>query len=108
MSNAHVTEDVSVEFIRLFFRSPLEEEIGYRWATRLGKLLGGGVTQLRPDTTLGEILNWAAVSGVDSMDFVVVFEPELRLEFGDFLDDPEHSTFRDMVEYCARHILARA
>jgi hypothetical protein len=59
--------------------------------------------QLRPSTSLAELLNWAATSGVDSMDFVMVFEPELRMEFAEFLDHAEHATFRELVErYAAR------
>lgn len=100
MSN-RTTEELSVEFIRLLFRSRVQEEVAHRWASRLAGLLGPRITQLRPGTTLAELLNWAAASGVDSMDFVVVFEPELRLEFAEFLDHAEHVTFRELVEHYA-------
>jgi len=96
------TENVSVEFIRLLFTSRVEEEVAYRWASRLGRLLGPGVIQLRPSTTLAELLRWAAISRVDSMDFAMVFEPELRMELAEFLDHADHSTFREMVEHYAR------
>jgi hypothetical protein len=92
---------VDVEFIRLFFRESDEEEIAHRWASRLGGLLGPRVMELRPETTLSEMLRWAASSRVDSIDFVVVFEPELRMEFATFLDDSEPTTFREMVEHYA-------
>jgi hypothetical protein len=94
-------ENVDVEFIRLLFRSRVEEEIAHRWASRLGRILGPRVIELRPCTTLSELLVWAATSGVDSMDFALVFEPELRLEFAEFLDCPEHVTFRELVEHYA-------
>ena len=93
---------VGAEFIRLLFRDPIEEQIAYLWATRLAKLLGGEVLKLRPETTLAEILRWAVSAHVESMDFVVVFEPELRMDFGLFLDDYEETTFRDMVQFYAR------
>src|SRR5216684_8575800 len=96
------SHDVGVEFIRLLFRDPIEEEIAHCWATRLAKLLGGQVLKLRPETTLAEILGWAVAANVESMDFVVVFEPELRMDFAQFLDDYTETTFREMVEYCAR------
>jgi hypothetical protein len=95
------TKNVSVEFIRLLFRSPVEEEVAYRWAVRLAKLLGPKVMQLRPGTTLSELLVWAATTGADSMDFALVFEPELRMEFAEFLDHAEHVTFRGLVEHYA-------
>jgi hypothetical protein len=33
------------------------------------------------------------------MDFVCVFEPELRLDLAEFLDNAKKSTFRQMVEH---------
>ena len=93
---------VDVEFIRLFFRAPDEEEIAHRWASRLGRLLGPRVLELRPETTLSEMLRWGAMSRVESIDFVVVFEPELRIDFASFLDDSDHTTFREMVQHYAR------
>lgn len=101
----YVKPEVDVRFIRLLFRSPVEELIAYRWARRLGNLLGPRAMQLRPDTTLSELLAWAAAAGVDSMDFVVVFEPELGMEFAEFLDCSDHATFREMVEHYAQQSL---
>jgi hypothetical protein len=57
---ARKIELVGVEFIRLFFTSPPEEELAFRWATRLARLLGPEVSQLRPETTLAELLDRAA------------------------------------------------
>lgn len=97
----HVESEIDLRFIRLLFKSPVEEFIAYQWAKRLGVLLGERVMQLRPDTTLSEMLEWAASAGADSMDFVVVFEPELGMEFADFLNYSAHATFREMVEHCS-------
>jgi hypothetical protein len=97
--------EVDVRFIRLLFRSPVEELIAYRWAKRLAGLLGQKAMELRPDTTLSELLTWAALAGVDSMDFVVVFEPELGMEFANFLDFSDHTTFREMVEHYGRQCI---
>jgi hypothetical protein len=93
---------LDVEFIRLFFHTLVQEEIAFRWANRLQKLIGPRVLELRPTTTLAEILEWAAVRKVDTMDFVVVFEPELRRAFSAFLEDAEDTTFREMVEHVAQ------
>ena len=91
-----------MSFIRLFFRAQDEEEIAHRWASRLGKLIGPSILELRPETTLTEMLNWAVASQAQSIDFAVVFEPELRMELAEFLDDAERSTFREMVEHYAQ------
>jgi hypothetical protein len=101
MQQGDTREDVDVEFIRLFFRASDEEEIAHRWASRLDKLIGPRVLELRPETTLSELLKWGAASGVESIDFVIVFETELRLDFAAFLEDSDHATFREMVEHYA-------
>jgi len=56
MPKPRTTEDDSVAFIRLLFKSSAEEQLAYRWASRLAKLLGPRVMQLRPNTTLAELL----------------------------------------------------
>jgi len=91
-----------VEFIRLFFRASDEEEIAHRWASRLARVVGLRVMELRPETTLSEMLRWGVMSRVESIDFVVIFEPELRMDFAEFLDDSEHCTFREMVQHGTR------
>lgn len=91
-----------MEFIRLLFIDSIEEAIAYRWASRYAALVGPQAEQLRPATTLTEMLNWAAVANVDSMDFVMVFEPELRMDFSEFLDYSDDVTFREMVQHYAR------
>ena len=94
---------MDVEFIRLFFRVADEEQIAHRWAARLARVVGSRVMELRPETTLSEMLKWGATGRVESIDFVVIFEPELRMDFAEFLDDSEHATFREMVEHYVTH-----
>jgi hypothetical protein len=101
MPKVFTDQPVNVGFIRLLFADPVEEEIAHRWAFRFAVLIGAQALQLRPGTMLAEMLRWAAVAGVDSMDFVVVFEPELRMEFAEFLDYCEDATFREMVQHYA-------
>lgn len=91
----------NMEFIGIFFPVPIEEEIALRWARRLGALLGPKATELRPDTTLRELLDWAAQRRVASLDLTRVFEPELRRQIKAFLQDPETITFRDLVRWIA-------
>ena len=88
-----------VDFIRLFFPGSVEEEIAARWASRLALLIGPRIVELRPETTLAEMLEWAVTKSADTTDFVVVFEPELRMQLAFFLEDPDHATFREMVQY---------
>jgi hypothetical protein len=101
MLSSPASQTAEVEFIRLLFTEPVEERIAQRWASRLAALVGPQVLQLRPQTTLAEMLKWAALANVDSMDFVVVFEPELRMDLAGFLESPGHTTFREMVQHYA-------
>src|SRR5688572_16451965 len=100
-ANDTITEP-DMSFIRLLFVDAVEEDVAYRWARRLARSLGPQATQLRPQTTLAELLRWALACGTDSIDFVVVFEPELRMELAGFLEQAGHTTFREMVEHYAR------
>ena len=102
MSQSHTHQNAEVEFIRLLFTDPVEEEIAHRWASRFARLVGPQVLQLRPQTTLAEMLRWAATANADSMDFAVVFEPELRMDLAEFLDYSEHATLREMVQHYAK------
>ena len=98
---------IDVGFIRLLFTETVQEEVALQWAERLALVVGAEVLNLRPETCLAEILKWAVHARVDSMDFVVVFEPELGMDFAWFLDEYETVSFREMVEYCARRIRTR-
>ena len=102
MPNSLSSQDVEVKFIRLLFTDPIQEEIAYRWASRFAKVMGEQALKLRPGTTLAEMLKWAATAKVDSIDFVFVFEPELRMDFAEFLDYSEYTTFREMVQCYAK------
>jgi hypothetical protein len=102
MSQNRANQNLEVEFIRLLFTDPVEEEIAHRWALRFARLVGPQVLHLRPQTTLDEMLKWAATANADSMDFAVVFEPELRMDLAEFLDYSEHATFRQMVQHYAK------
>ena len=104
MPQSPAKQNVEIEFIRLLFTDPVEEEVAHRWASRFARLVGPQVLQLRPQTTLAEMLQWAATANADSMDFAVVFEPELRMDLAEFLDYSEQATFREMVQHYAKRI----
>lgn len=99
-----VASGQDVQFVRLFFTTPVEEDLACTWASRLADVVGARVQGLRPTTTLHEMLEWGLAAKADPMDFVVVFEPELRMGFARFLDDSEHATFREMVEYATLNL----
>src|SRR5437899_1566328 len=101
MSNRSMNATVDPDFIRLFFPAPVQEEIALRRARRLACLIGEHVVELRPETKLGEMIEWAAQCKVDPMDFAMIFEPELRRALASFLEDSDQPTFRDMVEQLA-------
>lgn len=101
MTRSLGNQNVDVEFIRLLFTDPVEERIAHRWASRFAALVDHQALQLRPQSTLADMLQWAAVADVDSMDFALVFEPELRMGLAEFLDYAEHATFKEMVQYYA-------
>jgi hypothetical protein len=101
MTNSPNSQNVGVDFIRLLFTDPVEEELAHRWASRFAKLVGAQVLNLRPSTTLAEMIKWAAEARADTVDFVLVFEPELRMDLAEFLDYSDHATFREMVQQYA-------
>lgn len=107
MAETRTKQPASVDFIRLLFIDPVEERVAHRWASRLATLIGPHALQLRPETTLAQMLDWAAAAKADSMDFLVVFEPELRMEFANFLDCADHVTFREMVQHYANRFGSR-
>ena len=104
MIHSPVNKNLEVEFMRLLFTDPVEEQVAHRWASRFANLVGPQALELRPQTTLAEMLEWAATANVDSMDFAMVFEPELRMELAQFLDYSEHATFREMVQHYAKRL----
>ncbi|MGO8929936.1 MAG: hypothetical protein ACLQU3_23965 [Limisphaerales bacterium] len=91
-----------VEFIRLFFKSPEEEEFAVRSAQYIAGIVGERVTLLRPETTWSEILEWFGPSVVR----VRLFETALLKKFGsdlkEVLTNPDFMTFRDFVEYACK------
>ena len=93
----------SVEFIRLFFKLPAEEQVAVRCAQLLASTVGELVSGLRPDTKWSEIFAWFGPGPADAAVCVLV----LRKEFGAFAHETiaasEFMTFRDFVEYVSSH-----
>src|SRR5258705_11939057 len=93
---------VDVEFIRIFFPSPIEEEVAIRWAKRLASVIGERVEELRPNSLFSEIFDWVKADGFDVAEFVMALEDEFGKDLDVLLDDLDHLTFRGFVEYMSK------
>jgi hypothetical protein len=101
-NNAEASE-CSVEFIRLFFKSPEEEEFAVRCAKVIARFLGERSKLLRPDTTWSEIFLWFGQSTRDAAMFALLLKKEFGRDFREVLNNYEFMTFRDFVEHvCGR------
>jgi hypothetical protein len=93
----------SVEFLRLLFKSPKEEEFAVRCAQFLAGIVGERITLLRPDTKWSEIIGWSGPSFFHAAALAIALRKELGVDPKEILANPEFTTFRDFVEYaCAR------
>jgi hypothetical protein len=93
----------SVEFLRLVFKSPKEEDFAVCCAGVLARIVGERITLLRPDTKFSEILEWSGPSPVHAVLLAMVLKKEFGLDTNEILANPEFTTFRDLVEYaCSR------
>jgi hypothetical protein len=96
---AHKQAGASVEFLRLLFKSPKEEEFAVRCAQFLARIVGEHITLLRPDTKWSEIIEWTGPSLFHAALLVAALKKEFGVDPKDFLANPEFTTFRDFVEY---------
>ena len=93
----------SVEFLRLFFKSPKEEEFAVRCAQFLARLVGERITLLRPDTKWSEIAEWVGPGIVHAGLLGAALTKEFGADPMQFLANSAFMTFRDFVEYvCSR------
>jgi len=92
--------EADVQFIRLFFPSPLEEEVAVQIAGLLASVVGEQIKHLRPDTRLSEIFRWADSLG--TAEIVMLLEELFGHEIDDnFAADFDQQTFRGLVEYAS-------
>lgn len=89
----------SVEFIRLFFKSPKQEEFAVRCAKIIARSVGERILLLRPDTTWSEIFQWYGSSTKDAAMFALRLKAKFGPEFKAVLANHEFMTFRDFVEH---------
>ncbi|MGH8248328.1 MAG: hypothetical protein ACREUU_18065 [Gammaproteobacteria bacterium] len=89
----------SVEFIRLFFKSPAEEECALRCARCVASMVGERIADLRPDTKWSEIFQWVARTPAHTVAFVFALKKEFGAAGKALIADPDAMTFREFVEY---------
>jgi hypothetical protein len=93
----------SVEFIRLFFKSPKEEEFAVRCAQSIARVIGERVLLLRPDTPWSDILGWFRPGARNAALFALILKQEFGSDFNEVLRNHEFLTFREFVEYACSH-----
>ncbi len=93
----------SVDFIRIFFKSPAEEEFAVTCAEFIARIVGERVLLLRPDTKWSEILQWLGPKPGHSVVFALLLRRKFRADMDEFLAASSVTTFRDYVEYVCRH-----
>ena len=88
--------------IRAHFEPPLQD-VAEEVALQIARTAGGRTKDLRPHTTLNEIVSWLGTDSLDKVEAMMAIEEELLFELSD--GDAERSaniTFRDWVVKIAR------
>ena len=67
-------------FIRLLFPGAAQEQVAVRLLRALAAPLGHQAGQVRPETTLGEIMTWAEAGGVGAVELVTALEDGVGME----------------------------
>lgn len=93
----------SIEFIRLFFKSPADEEFAVRCADFIAGVVGDRVLELRPDTKWSVILQWLGPKPAHPALFAMLLKKAFGPDVKEVIDAPEFMTFRDFVEYACSH-----
>ncbi len=90
--------DAAIERIRLFFPIPEEERVAVALTAFFGRRAGSRIRDLRPDLTMGDVLDLAS----DHLWTTEEFSLMLDLAGIDAFDDQfEQMTFREFVRYSA-------
>jgi len=92
----------SVEFIRLFFKSPTEEEFAVVCAEFIANVVGDRVLELRPDTKWSEILQWFGPKPAHPALFAMLLKKRLGPDVKEIIAASDFMTFREFIEYACR------
>ena len=89
------------EFIRLFFKSPKQEQVAVRCSRFIASMVGERIADLRPDTRWSEIFQWAGRSPAHTVAFTFALKKEFGAAAKQIIDDPACMTFREFVEHAS-------
>ena len=90
--------DIAIECMRLFFPLPQEERVAVALTSFLGPRAGPRIVDLRPEMTIGEVLDL----GRDHLWTTPEFSQMLELAGIESFDEQfEQMTFREFVRYSA-------
>ena len=89
------------EFIRLFFKSPKQEQFAVHCSRFIANMVGERIADLRPDTRWSEIFQWAGRSPAHTVAFTFALKKEFGAAAKGIIDDPACMTFREFVEYAS-------
>ena len=92
----------SVEFIRLFFKSPVEEEFAIACADFIANVVGDRVLELRPDKKWSEILQWFGPKPHHAALFAILLKKRFGPDAKEIIAASEFMTFREFIEYACR------
>jgi len=89
--------------IRPHFEPPLQD-VAEEFALLIAQTAGTRVKQLRPETTLDEILGWLGTDSLDHIEVMMDIEEKLKFEIpDDMADRSATTTFRYLVVRLAAH-----
>ena len=93
----------SVEFIRMFFKSPTEEQFAVECAEFIRNVVGDRVLRLLPDTRWSEILQWFGPKPAHGALFAMLLKKRFGKDVNEIIAASEFMTFREFVEYVCKH-----
>jgi len=98
MESPETPTDIAIKRIRLFFPLPGEESIAVALTEFWGSRAGSRIVELRPEMTMGEVLDLAKDHLWTTPEFAHMLE---LVGIRAFDDQFEQMTFRDFVRYAA-------
>ncbi len=82
--------------IRAYFNPPLQD-IAEEFALLIARTAGVRAKELRPETTLDQILEWIGTESLNRVEVIMAIEAELGFEIPDEDADSAVTTFRQLV-----------
>ena len=71
-------------------------------AAFFGSLVGDPIAQLRPDTTMKEILAWLQWDSIHTVEFVMALEEQFGVDLEELGVEFDEISFRELVQHVAK------